>query len=179
MTTSECEISRSALSQALTQTGETLAELSRRGPVLVVFLRHAGCTFCRQALADLSACRPAVTSAGVTIALVHMETDSAAAALFARYRLEDVPRISDPEQDLYRAFRLGRGRASQVVGVRVWGAGLKSLLAGHLPGVPGKDVWQMPGAFLLHDGRVLRAFRHATSGDRPDYLELAGCPVAR
>lgn len=173
MTMSECEISESALSQAQTQSGETLSELSRRGPVLVVFLRHSGCTFCRQALADLAACRQAITAAGVTIALVHMDTDAAAAVLFAKYGLQDVPRISDPAQDLYRAFHLARGGVSQVVGTRVWGTGLKSLLAGHLPGVPVGDVWQMPGVFLVHNGRVLRAFRHATSGDRPDYVALA------
>jgi len=169
---SEFEISESVLSQAQTQSGEMLAELSRRGPVLVVFLRHSGCTFCRQTLADLSSCRQAITSAGVTMTLVHMDPDAAAAALFARYGLEDLPRISDRERHLYRAFELARGGASQVVGVRVWGAGLKSLLSGNLPGVPVGDVWQMPGVFLLHNGHVIRAFRHATSGDRPDYVAL-------
>jgi hypothetical protein len=31
----------------------------------------------------------------------------------------------------------------------------------------------MPGAFLIHDARVLRAFRHQDAADRPDYCTLA------
>jgi hypothetical protein len=37
-----------------TTTGSTLAALSKDCSVLVVFLRHSGCTFCREALADLT-----------------------------------------------------------------------------------------------------------------------------
>ena len=35
------------------QHGRTLQQLSDSQPVLVVFLRHSGCTFCREAVADL------------------------------------------------------------------------------------------------------------------------------
>ena len=41
--------------RARTQQGSTLLELSKQAPVLLVFLRHTGCTFCREALADLAA----------------------------------------------------------------------------------------------------------------------------
>ena len=160
-----------------TQWGETLLEMSRRAPVLVVFLRHAGWTFCRQALADIAARRQAISTAGAQIALVHMEPEADAKKLFANFHVDDLPRISDPTQELYRAFQLRRGGLSDVMGPGVWGAGFKSLLAGHLPGIPSADVMQLPGVFLLHNGSVLRSFRHATSGDRPDYVDLATCPV--
>jgi len=173
---SEFEIAPEALERARTQSGESLADLSRRAPVLVVFLRHSGCTFCRQALADVAANRQAISSAGAQIALVHMQTEAEAAKLFASYRLDDLPRISDPAQELYRAFQLPRGSLTEVMGPGVWGAGLKSLISGHLPGIPSADVLQMPGVFLIYNGRVLRSFRHATSGDRPDYAVLATCP---
>jgi len=42
------------LDTAVTQSGERLVELSEMSPVLLVFLRHAGCTFCREALADFA-----------------------------------------------------------------------------------------------------------------------------
>jgi hypothetical protein len=34
----------------------------------------------------------------------------------------------------------------------------------------------MPGTFLIHNGKILRAYRHETSADRPDYCELAQTP---
>lgn len=176
MPQSDFEIPGDALARAKTQSGESLAELSQKAPVLVVFLRHSGCLFCREALADLAKSRAAISTAGAAIALVHMQTDAEASKLFSDYGLEDVARISDPGQELYRAFQLQRGSLSQVAGPRVWGTGLATLLAGHLPGIPSADVLQMPGVFLVHKGLVLRGFRHATSGDRPDYVDLATCP---
>lgn len=42
------------------------------------------------------------------------------------------------------------------------------------------DVAQMPGVFLLFHGETLKAYRHQSAADRPDYLamvsELAGMP---
>lgn len=163
-----------ALESAQTQTGQSLAALSRHGPVLLVFLRHSGCTFCRQALADLSTNRAALSAAGVTIAIAHMQTDVDAAKLFAQYGLDDVPRLADPERRLYQALEVPEGSLLQVVGPGVWAGGLKALLTGHLPGVPSADVFQLPGAFLLRDGKIARAFRGRNSADRPDYCDLAG-----
>nr|WP_256200529.1 hypothetical protein [Verrucomicrobium spinosum] len=51
---------RTLLAEALTSAGPSLAALSQQSPVLVVFLRHAGCTFCREALADIARVRPAI-----------------------------------------------------------------------------------------------------------------------
>ena len=177
MNETEIDIPVATLASAKTQTGESLADLSRSAPVLLVFLRHSGCPFCRQTLADLSEKRQAIEASGTRIVLVHMQSDADAAKLFAGYGLADVSRISDPGQELYRAFQRSRGSLAQVTGPRVWGAGLKSLLSGNLPGIPSADVLQMPGVFLVRDGRVLRSFRHATSGDRPDYVDLATCPI--
>lgn len=171
-------IEPAVLDAARTATGQSLAELAREKPQLVVFLRHAGCTFCKQTLSDLSANREKIAAAGTGIVLVHMEPDPVAAALFARYGLADVPRISDPERRLYQAAGMQRGSLAQVAGPDVWLPGLASLLTGHLPGVPTSDVYQMPGAILLHDGKILRAFRTRTSAERADLCELAGAKNA-
>ena len=44
--------------------GATLEQLSADSPTLVVFLRHAGCMFCREALSDLSRQRAAIEPTG-------------------------------------------------------------------------------------------------------------------
>lgn len=161
------------LHAARTQTGRTLGELSAVRPQLVVFLRHSGCTFCRQALADLARERAVIERSGTGVVLVHMQDESTAAALMASYGLSEVPRISDPQRTLYDAFQLHRGTMGQVAGPAVWWAGLKSLTAGHLPGIPAADVFQLPGAFLLFQGKILKAFRAETSAAHPDYCEMA------
>ncbi|HUP78431.1 MAG TPA: hypothetical protein VM260_07675 [Pirellula sp.] len=43
-----------ALNMTTTTSGQSISQLSLIRPQLVVFLRHSGCTFCRQALADLA-----------------------------------------------------------------------------------------------------------------------------
>jgi hypothetical protein len=72
---------------------------------------------------------------------------------------------------------LRRGKVSQLLGLSVWWRGLKSFLAGHRPGALEGDGTQMPGVFLIHQGRVVRRFIHANAADRPDYAALAQLPV--
>lgn len=164
------------IESAQTQTGESLGALSRKSPVLVVFLRHCGCTFARQALGDVAARRAAITAAGTNIVVVHMHTAAAADTLFAKYGLADVLRISDPQQTFYQAFELHRGTLWQVAGPVNWWRALTSVLSGHLAGIPTADVFQLPGAFLIHNGQIVNAFRGKNSSDKPNYSDLATCP---
>jgi hypothetical protein len=161
---------RRAIEEVPTNDGRTLGELSRARPQLVVFLRHAGCTFCRETLSDLSRSRQDFEAG---IVLVHMgEDDEQARAFFANYGLDDVPRISDPRRQLYTAFGLGRGTFGQLLGPRVWWRGLVAFLRGHGVGRLAGDGFQMPGVFLLRNGLVVRSFRHGRASDRPDYESL-------
>lgn len=159
-----------------TQYGESLTELSSRSPVLLVFLRHAGCTFCRETLGDLAAVRSSIESDGTRIVLVHMSRDEKAEAFFAKYKLEDVDRISDPDRLLYRVFGLRRGRLHQLFGWKVWLRGFEAgILRRHGVGRLQGDGFQMPGIFLLAEGELVRSFRHRTAADRPDYGRFIQC----
>ena len=105
--------------------GRTLSELSEQSPLLIVFLRHAGCTFCREALSDLRNRRREIEDAGTRIVVVHMGEESIMTELeFRRFGLDDVERVSDPERDLYRAFELRQGSLGQLFGLKVWWRGL-------------------------------------------------------
>ena len=103
-----------------------------------------------------------------------MGSDEQAAALFSRYRLDDVLRIADPEGSLYRSLGLGRGGVFRVMlAPRIWWRGLVALLRGHRVGRLVGDGFQMPGVFLLRNGRVVQRFIHRTTADRPDYVGIA------
>jgi peroxiredoxin len=167
------EIMRMAL-RAKTQNGMPLVELSRRGPMILVFLRHFGCTFCREALADVARQRASIEAQGVGIALIHMSDEAEAGPVFQKYGLADLHRVSDPKRCAYRAFGLGKGSLESVFGPKVWWRGARAaIIDGHGLSKPNADPFQMPGVFVVFHGQVLRSYRHQSVADRPDYLKLA------
>jgi len=167
-----------ALEAAHTQSGERLAALTEASPVLLVFLRHAGCTFCREALGDVARERNLIEASGVRIVLVHMGDSDAISKLIAKYRLEGVARICDPERKLYQAFGLKRGGLRQLFGPKVlWRALPAGALSRHGIGRMTADSFQMPGLFLIDQSGIVRRFRHRTAADRPDYAGICALPV--
>jgi peroxiredoxin len=153
--------------------GVSLLDLTRRSPVLVVFVRHFGCTYCREAVADLAKARPTVEAAGVRVAVVHMGTPAEGDDFLTKYGMADVPRFSDPAYRLYRSVGLGRGSFWQHFGpkslVRLASAGKYGV--GRVVG----DGFRMPGAFLVHHGKVVRDYKPETVADPFDYCGIAGC----
>ncbi len=156
-------------------TGEYLNDLANQSPQLVLFLRHAGCTFCREALSDISKQRKQIEETGTGIVIVHLGGESEDDdKFFEQYGLQDLPRFSDPEGRLYRQFGLDLGGFSQLFGLRVWIRGfIAGVLHGHGSGVVSGNSFQMPGLYLYHRGQILGGFRHDHASDRPNYLALA------
>jgi peroxiredoxin len=168
----ECvELSRAdALRRPQTTEGRSIAELSSDRRVLLVFLRHAGCTFCQETLADLAEQRAAIEANGVCLAIVQMGNHEQGAELLGSFGLGDVPRLDDPGRSIYRAFGLKRGTVGQLFGPRVWLRGLVAALHGHRIGPCVGDGLQMPGVFLVEHAQVIRAIRHGNASFRPDYI---------
>lgn len=156
------------------QYDESINGLSHQSSVLVVFLRHSGCTFCRETLQDLHEQRERIESSGIVIVLVHLGDDEASRTFFASYGLDDVHRISDPQCELYRAYDLRRGRLGQLVGTSVlWRGFCSAILGRHGFGRFNGDVFQMPGVFIVRDNQIVTAYRHQTVASRPDYCRIA------
>ncbi len=157
-----------------TQNGRTLGELSYERPMLLVFLRHFGCTFCREAVAEIKKIRPEIDAKGTQLAFVHLAPDDRKArAFFAPYGFEDLPRFADPDGVLFESFGLVRGKWRAYLNYESILRTLIAWLEGHGIGTPAGDVQRMPGTFLIQDGEILKAFRHKLVSDRPDYLEMA------
>ncbi len=155
------------------QQGRSLWDLTHEQPRLVVFLRHAGCTFCRQAMADLQRQRAVIDKRGLGIVLVHLGEDADAAQVAERYQLGDVPRVADPERHLYRALELKRGGFTALFGPMVFVRGfIAAIMQGHGVGKSCGDGFQLGGAFVLHRGKVIQAYRHRSAADRPGYAEM-------
>ena len=167
-----------AVKEIVSKNGWDLESLSHERPTLVVFLRHLNCIYCRESLAELSRLREQIEAHGAGIAVVHMGGEDEAEYLLSLFDLKDVERFSDPERKLYQAFGLERSTLGKLVRPDTWigmlRAGVRNqfLPGKRLEGVVG-DVLQMPGVFLLSDGRIMGDFRPDRPDQRPEYLEMA------
>jgi hypothetical protein len=141
-------------------------------PTLVVFLRSFGCTFCREAMADVAAAKHAIHEAGATIAFVHGAPATDAAPWFAKYGLDGVMTVSDPTLAHYQAFGLGRTSPAALIDPRVWIRGAVCALSHGFGAQTPAMMVQRPGVFLVQGNRILAEYRHRTGADRPDYLAL-------
>ena len=163
----------SLLEEITAESGRRFVDLALERPSLLLFLRHSGCTFCREALADVAAARAEIEAGGARVVLVHMGDRPELSLLLQKHGLEDLERICDPRQILYSAFGLERGRVSQLFGLKVWWRGfVAGVLKGHGIGKASADTRQMPGVFLIDQGLIANHFRHRSAADRPEYTEL-------
>lgn len=137
---------------------------------LLVFLRHFGCVFCRETIADLrdiSAANPDFP--GVLFLFQGSPTEGRA---FLRRHWREARAISDPELRLYEAFGIRRGGVLQMFGPGVWAGKRRANEKGHRNGERSGDIWRMPGVFLARGDEILwsHAYRHA--GDHPDFASV-------
>lgn len=170
-------IDSNVLSEMITNEGISLAKMSKKQPILLVFLRRFGCTFCREALDDLSKIRPEIEKKGVNVVFVHMADNEEAVSYFKKFKLPNAIHISDPECRYYQIFDLLKGNLRQLFGLSVMMRGFKlAMEKGYGLGFIG-DGFQMPGIFLVQKGKVINSYIHATAADKPDYFEIATCKI--
>ena len=158
---------------------ENLLDLSFQKPVLLVFLRHFGCIFCREALTDIARNRTGLESKGVQIILVHMSDYETAEGYFKDFGLLGIRHISDPACQFYSHFGLTKGNFNQLFGLKSWTRGFSIAVGdGIFPALKQiGDGFQMPGVFLIEKGDVKEQFIHKSAADRPDYSSLIKCCV--
>lgn len=165
------------LQQMITNEGVNLWDLSKESPILLVFLRHFGCVFCREALSDISKQKESLEAKGTKVVFVHMADANIAERYFQRYELEGATHICDPECIFYRAFGLAKGSFTQLFGLSTWIRGFNAgVVKGH--GVSTQqlgDGFQMPGLFVIQEGQIKDQYIHKLASDRPDYERLVDC----
>ncbi len=152
---------------------EELIELAEDKNVLLVFLRHFGCTFCRETLTDLAQVKDKIQQSGTMIVVVHMVPFSIAQRLLNLYELKGISHISDPNKELYVHYGLEKVKTGQFFNPFIWWRiFVSAILKGHLIGKPAGDTFQMPGAFFLHKKKILNKFISKKVSDMPDFLKL-------
>jgi hypothetical protein len=141
-------------------------------PALVIFLRSFGCTFCREALADVRLVRSRVEAAGATLAFVYGGTPAEADPWFALHGFGDTVRISDPALEHFRAFRVDRIGYSTLLHPTVVVRTAVCATTHGLGTQTAEMIRQLAAVFVVRDGRILASYRHRLPSDRPDYMQL-------
>ena len=165
------------LAGVLDQNGVPIQPDDSDQPVLLVFLRHFGCVFCKETLSTLKREHKLIEKLGTKLVIVHMSDESNAANALAKYGLENISRVSDTQLKLYKQFGLEKGEMKQLINIKgVLRMFDLLLFKGIRQGKSDGDVMQMPGAFLVQNGQIKNAFKHETAADSPDYIRLAAAP---
>ena len=82
-----------------------------------------------------------------------------------------------PEATLYQLPAFGLSRTNpylHFLHLTVLKGWLKGAMFKYGIGMIKEDAEQMPGVFFLKERKIVRAFRHRTIADEPDYLKLVG-----
>lgn len=157
-------------------TSVSLSELwtaSERGIVLV-FLRHFGCLFCRDHVQQLRDTYPDFTRRGFDIIAVGQGTPMRAQKFAADYELP-FPVLGDMELESYRLYGLTHGLGNGLLDLGAYKAALRAVLHGNLPGKPEGDTLQNPGTFLIsQSGEILNVRIGTNAGDFPSGTETLG-----
>lgn len=162
-----------------TDQGVSIYDSSQEGPVMMVFLRHFGCVFCREALKHIKNERSNWEKKGITIVLIHPSSKASGEVYLTQFDLLDVPSIADPECKIYEQFGLAKGSMSQLFGLSTFFRGFEVAAKGILPMVKQVgDGFQMPGIFIIYNGQIKDSYIHKSASDKPDYNQLIGCCVA-
>ena len=156
--------------------GVSISEHSHAAPMLLLFLRHVGCPFCRRTLREVQQARLDIEANGYTIGVVHMDSESTVNAALEKAGLADLPRFHDPDQLLYAALDVKRLPMRALFSPRTWTRGFE-FGAKYGYSWPESDPMQLPGAFLIDQGQVIAGHSSLYPAEPPDFRSLVSTPV--
>jgi hypothetical protein len=152
-------------------------------PAVIVWLRHFGCVFCREQVAEIRGKRSEIEAFGAGIAFVGNGTPRAA-AWFRKKFAADSTVLTDPGLVTYKAIGARSGMLS-TLGPSAWGAGLRAFRSGARQSTTKGHPYQQGGLVVMAPGnRVLyqhiskAAGDHAPVGDVLAALEAAASSSA-
>jgi hypothetical protein len=145
-------------------------------PTLFVFLRHFGCLFCRETVADLRAI--AERDAAFPPLLFFTQSGSTELRAFLRRDWPSARAVADPDRHFYAAFGVERMSPLGMLRPALWAAERRARAKGHESGERTGDIWRLPGVFLVGGARVLWRYEFRHAGDHPAWDRIPAIAAA-
>ena len=149
-----------------------LSDRWSRGPLVVAFMRHFGCAFCREHLLLLGEAHDRIHAAGGDVVAV-FQYRAEPTRNFCRHRGVPFDCLGDPDRDGYTRVALGRGERKEYLGAHIVRGWLRTGRKGVLPGLPKGDIALQPGTFVVgDDGRVAYSHYNRDSTDNAPVADV-------
>lgn len=148
-----------------------LGDMWGEKPVVLAFIRHFGCLFCREQVADLRGELKQIHDRGAELVVVGNGRPEQARDFKEKQKIT-FPLLTDPALEAYRAAGLRRGLISSL-GPRSMLHGLRALSSGNVQTSVKGDPWQQGGVFVITPaGKVLFTQRSKEAGDHADTADI-------
>lgn len=144
-----------------------LEERWRGSPLIVAFMRHFGCAFCREQLIHMTRAWDDIRSAGAdAVAIFQYRAEST--RNFCHYRKIPFDCLGDPAKQAYDAVGLGRGKRREYLGAKAVKGWFRVARSGAVIGIPHGDIALRPATFVVRPGgEVVLAHYNEDSTDNP------------
>ncbi|MEP6807832.1 MAG: peroxiredoxin-like family protein [Chloroflexota bacterium] len=162
-----------------------LSDFWAHGPMLLIFMRHFGCSCLSERWEGLREELHDYAGAGARVVAICQAEPERARAVATR-RGYAFPMLCDPELTAYQAYGLLEGQPAQILHAFPWKAGdeetARTLFIEPRRGTERAVVdspWQLPGEFVIgSDGRIALAHRYQYCEDFPPKTVLLGSILA-
>ena len=138
----------------------------------IFFLRHLGCSLCKEKIAELKDSYSRFEEKSVRLIAVVQSTQKRIEQFSAK---ESIPfsLVADREKRLYDAFEVARGGFKEFTAPAVLKASIRATLKGHMHGKFEGDELQVPAAFLVSAaGEIIHAHYGKDISDFGDVAEI-------
>jgi hypothetical protein len=140
-------------------------------PAVIVWLRHFGCVFCREQVAEIRGKRSEIEALGAGIVFVGNGTARAAAWFHKQFAADSIV-LTDPELVTYKAIGARSGMFS-TLGPSAWSAGLRAFRSGARQSTTKGHPYQQGGLVVMAPGnRVLYQHISKAAGDHAPVADV-------
>ncbi len=153
---------------------DTLDGNLAQGGTMLVFLRHFGCMFCREMVADLRA-HAATDGERERILFFYQGTVQEGREFFTEH-WSSARAIADQPLKFYQGFGVPKASLAKTFSPQVWRSGMKTWARGHRPGLVQRNARQMPGFMWVQGGRIVWRHDFEHVGDHPNLREMPQFP---
>jgi hypothetical protein len=167
------------LDQLFTNKGSSVGSLNEKHKILLLFMRHTKCCFCKEAIHDLCDNYTALLQLNSLPILVHQESNAHFDKFLEQFDnpiIKNMLHLQDKDNAVGNVFGITdfshRNRDIPIMLYRVISLKLLKNWDNSLFPEDGASATRMPALFILEKGKIVHQFRHLHYADRPDYLRV-------